>query len=74
MLPVADLISTYLTPQIIYGEGNEVFHMEWDNFNKITTDVHGSIVVNSAGGIMIQEVKTGFNSDQERTLPLYDRS
>ena len=74
MAKAIDEASTYLTPQIICGEGNEVFHTEWDNLNKITTNVHGSNVINSAGGIMIQEVKPGFNSDQERTLPLYDRS
>uniref|UniRef100_UPI00358F0AAA uncharacterized protein n=1 Tax=Myxine glutinosa TaxID=7769 RepID=UPI00358F0AAA len=37
--------STYLTPQIICGEGNAVFHSEWDNLNKITTNIHGSNVV-----------------------------
>ena len=67
-------VSTYLTPQIVTGEGNVVFHCEWDNLNKITTNVHGSNVVNSAGGIMIQETKQGFQSSQERTMPLYERS
>jgi hypothetical protein len=67
-------VSTYLSPQIVTYEGNLVFHCEWDNLNKITTNVHGSNVVNSAGGIMIQETKPGFVSTQERTLPLYDRS
>ncbi|KAG1715021.1 Cystic fibrosis transmembrane conductance regulator [Nymphon striatum] len=33
-----------LTPQITTGEDNEVFHVEWDNLNKITTNVHGSNV------------------------------
>ena len=43
--------------------------------NKITTNVHGSNVVNSAGGIMIQEIKPGFDSkSQERTLPLFERN
>lgn len=70
-----DEVSTSLTPQIITGEGNDVFHLEWDNMNKITTNVHGSNVVNSAGGIMIQEVKPGFDATiQDRTLPLYQRS
>lgn len=55
-----DEVSTTLTPQIVTGEGNEVFHLEWDNLNKITTNIHGSNVVNSTGGIMIQEVKPGF--------------
>ncbi len=57
MAKAFDDISTQLTPQIITGEGNTVFHSEWDNLNRITTNVHGSNVVNSAGGIMIQEVK-----------------
>ena len=70
-----DEVSTSLTPQIITGEGNEVFHLEWDNMNKITTNIHGSNVVNSTGGIMIQEVKPGFDvNNKERTLPIYKRS
>jgi len=68
-------VSTSLTPQIITGEGNEVFHLEWDNMNKITTNIHGSNVVNSTGGIMIQEVKPGFGvNNKDRTLPLHKRS
>ena len=43
--------------------------------NKITTNIHGSNVVNSTSGIMIQEVKSGFDvSNKDRTLPLYKRS
>ena len=70
-----DEVSTSLTPQIITGEGNEVFHFEWDNMKKITTNIHGSNVVNSTGGFMIQEVKPGFDvSNKDRTLPVYKRS
>ena len=70
-----DDVSTSLTPQIITCEGNDVFHLEWDNLNKITTNIHGSNMVNSTGGIMIQEVKCGFDiTSQYRTLPLYKRS
>jgi len=70
-----DEVSTSLTPQIITGEGNEVFHLEWDNMNKITTNIHGSNVVNSTGGIMIQEVKPGFDANgKDRKLPSYERS
>ena len=67
-------VSSYLTPQIITGESNDVFHLEWDNLNKITTNVHGSNIVDSTGGIMIQELKPGFKSMPKRTLPLYDRA
>ena len=74
MAKALDEVSTYLTPQIIRGEGNEVFHLEWDNLNKVTTNVHGSNVVNSTGGIMIQETKPGIEHNQERTMPLFDRS
>ncbi len=74
MAKAFDDISTHLTPQIITGEGNTGFHSEWDNLNRITTNVHGSNVVNSAGGIMIQEVKESHVSTKKRTLPLYDRS
>ena len=65
---------TYLTPQIVTGEGNDVFHCEWDNLNKTTTNVHGSNIVNSAGGIMLQEVMPGFESSKVRTLPTIDKS
>jgi len=69
-----DEVSTFLTPQIITGEGNEVFHLEWDNMNKITTNIHGSNVVNSAAGIMIQEVKPGFDTNNSRVLPIYKKT
>lgn len=69
-----DEVSTALTPQIITGEGNEVFHLEWDNMNKTTTNIHGSNVVNSTAGIMIQEVKPGYDTNDDRKLPLYNRS
>ena len=59
-----DEVETYLTPKIITGEGSAVFHCEWDNLNKITTNVHCSNVVNSAGGIMIQEIKPGIEATQ----------
>uniref|UniRef100_UPI00358F9AD5 uncharacterized protein n=1 Tax=Myxine glutinosa TaxID=7769 RepID=UPI00358F9AD5 len=71
---VLDEVSTYRTPQIVTGEGNLVFHCEWDNLNKTTTSVHGSNIVNSAGGIMVQEVKPGFESSKDRMLPTINRS
>ena len=37
--------------------------MEWDNLNVLTTSIHGSNVVNSTGGIMIQEIKPGADVD-----------
>ena len=70
-----DDVSSSLTPQIVTGEDDEVFHVEWDNLNKITTNVHGSNVVNSTGGIMIQEVKLNTSiADKDRTLPLKKRN
>ena len=67
-------MSTLLTPQIVRGNANLVFHSEWDNLNKITTNIHGSNMVNSAGGILIQETKPGYESTQERTLPVLGRA
>ena len=70
-------VSTKLTPQIILGDGNEVYHMEWDNLNVLTTSIHGSSVVNSTGGIMIKEIKPGADVDNmipKRCLPLYKRN
>ena len=69
-----DDVFTSLTPRSITGENNDVFHPEWDNLIKITTNMHGSNVVNSTVGIMIQEVKHGFDTNQDRTLPIYKRS
>ena len=54
MTKATDEISTYHTPQIITGDGNLVFHCEWDNLHKITKNIHGSNVVKNAGDIMIQ--------------------
>lgn len=52
-----------------------MFHLVWDNMNKITTNFHGSNVVNRTGEIIIQEVKLGFDvSNYGRTLPIYKRS
>ncbi|CAJ1066364.1 hypothetical protein KUCAC02_020132%2C partial [Xyrichtys novacula] len=69
-----DEVSTYRTHQIVTGEGNLVFHCEWDNLNKTTTSVHSSNIVNSAGGIMVQEVKPGFESNKVRMLRIIDKS
>ncbi|KAH3861543.1 hypothetical protein DPMN_024475 [Dreissena polymorpha] len=67
--------TTTLTPLIVTGEGNQVFHVEWDNLNKITTNVHGPNVVNRTAGIMVQEVKPGFvATHSDRTLNVYERS
>ena len=46
-------VSTYLMPQIVTGEGNIVFHWEWDNLNRTTANVHGNNIVNSACGIIL---------------------
>ena len=48
-----EVVSTYLMPQIVTGEGNIGFHCEWDNLNRTTTSVHDNTIVNSSGGIML---------------------
>ena len=51
--------------------------MEWDNLNVLTTSIHGLNVVNSTGGIMIQEIKLATDVDNvipKRCLPLYKRN
>ena len=52
----------------------EVRHCEWDNLNEITTNLHGTNIVNSAGGIMMQEVKPGPQRPDVRTLPELNRT
>ena len=49
-------MSSHLTPQIVRGPANIVFHSERDNFNQFLSGVHGSPMCNTAGGIMMQEV------------------
>ena len=50
-----------------------VFHSDWVNPNKIRANSTGSNVVNSAAGIMLQEVKRGLQPPGARTLPEYER-
>ena len=60
---IAEAISevfTFLTPQIVTGEGNDLIHFEWDKLNKNLTTIHGPKFVNSTGGIMIHKKKSGF--------------
>ena len=64
----------YLTPQIVTGDDNIVFHSEWDNLNKIKTNITGCNAVNSAAGIMLQEYKQGATPSIDRTHPLTKRT
>ncbi|CAJ1050803.1 uncharacterized protein LOC117441717 [Xyrichtys novacula] len=69
-----DEASTFLTPQIVCGEANKLFHVEWDNLNKSLTNVHGSHIVNSAAGIMMQEVVPELaDHAKKRKLPDFDK-
>ena len=58
------------------GEGNVLFQSEWDNLNKITSNIHGTNVINSAGpgGIMMPETKANCDVTQERILPVLQRA
>ena len=51
-----------------------VLHGEWDNLNKILTNVTGSNTVNSAAGIMLQERRSEASSSNERTIPNLTRT
>ena len=62
-----------LTPHNAIGDSNLVFHSEWDNLNKITTNLTDSNVVNSAAGIVLQEVKHRLQPPISCTLPEYER-
>ena len=67
--------STCLTPEMVSGDCNKVFHHELDNLNKILTNVTASNVVNSTAGIMLQEVKSDNGStSSEWTLPTAKRN
>ena len=47
-------VLSLVTSEIVIGENNEVFHMEWNNLNRVTTNIYENIV-NHTGGIMIQK-------------------
>ena len=74
MAEAIDEVTTYLTPQILTGSDNVVFHSAWDNLNEIKTNVIGNNVVNSAGGIMLQEVTEDAIATTSRTLPLIQKT
>ena len=67
--------SLNVTPQIFIGEADIVFNVKWDNLNKITTNVHGSNVVNLTARTMIGEVRPEFanRASTSRTPPIYKR-
>ena len=60
-------------PQIVCGPGNKVFHTEWDNLNRVTTNVEGSNVVNATGCMMFQVVEEGYTPGSERVLTQFSR-
>ena len=55
MVMAPEDISSLITSQITIGENNKVLQLDWDNLNKVTTNIHGNNVVNHTGGIMIQK-------------------
>ena len=68
------IADTYLTPQIVTGKDNLVFHSEWGNLNKILTNVTGPNVVNSEAGIMLQEQKRKATFSAKQPRPMLGRS
>ena len=42
MAKAIDEVSQSITSQIVTGEANKVFLMEWDNLNQIMTNIHGN--------------------------------
>ena len=75
MAKAIDEVSQSITSQIVTGEANKVFHMEWDNLNQIMTNIHGNNLVNSTAGIMIQEIYPDRTNSlaASRLLRLYER-
>ena len=74
MAKAVDEADTYLIPQIVTGKDNLVFHNEWDNLNKILTNVTWPNIVNSAAGIMLQEQKKETASSPKQPRPMLNRS
>lgn len=42
MTMVLEDVSGLVTSQIVSGKNKDVFHMEYDNLNKVTTNTHGN--------------------------------
>ena len=62
-------------PRLLPARETSCFISSGTIMNKITTNIHGSNVVNCTVGIIIQEVKPGFDvSNKDWTLPVYKRS
>ena len=74
MAKAIDEADTYLTPQIVTGKNNLVFHSEWDNLNKILASVTGPNVVSSAAEIVLQEQKKEATSSAKQPRPMLGRS
>ena len=74
MAKAIDEAGTYLTPQTVTGKDNLVFHSEWNNLNKVLTNVTGPNIVNSAARIMLLEQEKETTSSAKQPRPMLDRS
>lgn len=80
-LELETAIAKALTPHIVKGTGNEVFHFEWDNMNKITTNIHGSNVINSTAALSVYKRNTiraltarAHPPETQATVHIYNRA
>ena len=74
MAKAIDEADTCLTLKILTREDNLVFHSEWDNLNKILTNVTGWNVVNSVVRIMLQEKRKEILPSSKQPQPMLDRT
>lgn len=56
--------------EIQIGQGNVVYHSEWDNFDALLTGIHGRPSIHLAEGIMLRET-TGENEMVEGSSRIY---
>ena len=65
--------SSCLTPDIIRGIGNKLFHSVWDNFDQLLSSIRGPTSMHTSHGMMIQEVALIEDPPPPSILPQFGR-
>ena len=65
--------SSCLTPNIIRGYGNKLFHSVWDNFDQTLSSIHGPTSLHTSHGMMMQEILGDEDDSTAPPLPQINR-
>ena len=60
--------SSVLSPQIVGGIFNLVFHSAWDNFDQLIRAIRGILSIHTAHGVMYQEKRRLEGSEPPITI------